>query len=246
MITINATEQCPSCNENVEWLNNVIYCRNAQCPSRIDKKLEHFAKTLKIKGFGPSTISKLGFTSINDIYSTDIVGAISSVTIAKKIEKEIEQSKSAPLNILLPAFSIPLIGNTASAKLAKVCLGIEDINNKTCNEAGLGPKATESLLGWLETEFPEYKDLPFSFMFESAKTAIKTRGIVCISGKLKSFPTKAEATKALEAAGYVVKSTVTKDVTVLVNEGGVESSKTIKARESGITVVENLLNFLEK
>jgi NAD-dependent DNA ligase len=69
-------------------------------------------------------------------------------------------------------------------------------------------------------------------------------GTVCITGKLKSFKTKAEAAKALEQHGYTVKSSVTKDVTVLVNESGIESQKTIKARNDGLTIVENLLEFL--
>jgi NAD-dependent DNA ligase len=62
---------------------------------------------------------------------------------------------------------------------------------------------------------------------------------------LKSFKTKADATKALNDAGYEVKSSLTKQVTILVNESGVESSKTTQARESGVTIVTNLLEFLE-
>ena len=56
-------------------------------------------------------------------------------------------------------------------------------------------------------------------------------GIVCISGKLKSYKTKAEAAKVLKECGYTIKDSVTKDVTILVNESGIESQKTIKARE---------------
>jgi NAD-dependent DNA ligase len=67
---------------------------------------------------------------------------------------------------------------------------------------------------------------------------------VCISGKLTSYKTKAIATEALTNAGFEVKSTVTKDVTILVNESGVESSKTQKAREAGVTIVTNLSEFL--
>ena len=154
---------------------------------------------------------------------------------------EIENSIKAPLNILLAAFSIRLIGKTASEKLSAVCESIHDINEDSCAKAGLGPKATESLLGWIEEEYP-LLDLPHSFAFESPK--VRTGGVVCISGKLKSFGTKAQATEALEQHGYTVKSSVTKDVTILVNESGVESQKTTKARESGVTIVENLLDFL--
>jgi NAD-dependent DNA ligase len=63
---------------------------------------------------------------------------------------------------------------------------------------------------------------------------------------LKSFKTKAEATEVLSSYGYEVKSSLTKDVTILVNESGVESSKTKQARESGINIVTDLKSFLEK
>tara|TARA_A100001515_G_scaffold124473_1_gene108724 strand:+ start:298 stop:879 length:582 start_codon:yes stop_codon:yes gene_type:complete len=186
----------------------------------------------------------LALESINDIYAIseyEIVDLLGSQKLGEKLFTEIENSVKAPLNILLAAFSIRLIGKTASEKLSAVCESIHDINEDSCAKAGLGPKATESLLDWIEEEYP-LLDLPHSFAFESPK--VRTGEVVCISGKLKSFKTKAQATEALEQHGYTVKSSVTKDVTILVNESGVESQKTTKARESGVTIVENLLDFL--
>ena len=186
----------------------------------------------------------MALESINDIYALsefELVEGLASQKLGKKLFLEIENSKKAPLNILLAAFSIRLIGKTASEKLSAVCESIHDINEDSCAEAGLGPKATESLLDWIEEEYP-LLELPHSFAFESPK--VRTGGVICISGKLKSFGTKAQATEALEQHGYTVKSSVTKDVTILVNESGVESQKTTKARESGVTIVENLLDFL--
>ena len=183
--------------------------------------------------------------SVNDIYAMeefDLVQGLDSQKLGQKLFLEIENSKKAPLNILLAAFSIRLIGKTASEKLSAVCESIHDINEDSCAEAGLGPVATESLLTWIDEEYP-LLDLPHSFAFD--KPVIRTNvGVVCISGKLKSFKTKAQATQALEQHGYTVKSSVTKDVTILVNESGIESQKTTKARESGVTIVENLLDFL--
>ena len=205
---------------------------------------DSFAKTLKIKGLGPAAINSLVLESINDIYAItkhEIIDLLGSQKLGEKLFTEIENSTKAPLNILLAAFSIRLIGKTASEKLSAVCESIHDINEDSCAEAGLGPKATESLLDWIEEEYP-LLELPHSFAFESPK--VRTGGVICISGKLKSFGTKAQATEALEQHGYTVKSSVTKDVTILVNESGVESQKTTKARESGVTIVENLLDFL--
>ena len=244
MQTITAPDICPSCGQTLEWENQLLYCRNTLCGDQSSKKIEHFAKTLKIKGLGPAAINSLFLESINDIYAIseyEIVDLLGSQKLGQKLFTEIENSIKAPLNILLAAFSIRLIGKTASEKLSAVCESIHDINEDSCAKAGLGPKATESLLEWIDEEYP-LLDIPHSFAFESPK--VRTGGVVCISGKLKSFGTKAQATEALEQHGYTVKSSVTKDVTILVNESGVESQKTTKARESGVTIVENLLDFL--
>lgn len=244
MQTITAPSTCPSCGYKLELSFPLLYCRSSSCGDQSSKKIEHFAKTLKIKGLGPAAITSLALESINDIYAIseyEIVNLLGSQKLGEKLFIEIENSTKAPLNILLAAFSIRLIGKTASEKLSAVCESIHDINEDSCAKAGLGPKATESLLGWIEEEYP-LLELPHSFAFESPK--VRTGGVVCISGKLKSFKTKAQATEALEQHGYTVKSSVTKDVTILVNESGVESQKTTKARESGVTIVENLLDFL--
>ena len=244
MQTITAPSTCPSCGYKLELSFPLLYCRSSSCGDQSSKKIEHFAKTLKIKGLGPAAITSLALESINDIYAIseyEIVNLLGSQKLGEKLFTEIENSIKAPLNILLAAFSIRLIGKTASEKLSAVCESIHDINEDSCAKAGLGPKATESLLEWIDEEYP-LLDIPHSFAFESPK--VRTGGVVCISGKLKSFGTKAQATEALEQHGYTVKSSVTKDVTILVNESGVESQKTTKARESGVTIVENLLDFL--
>lgn len=245
MQTIALPDACPSCGHQLELSFPLLYCRNTLCGDQSSKKIEHFAKTLKIKGLGPATIESLCMESVNDIYEMeefDLVQGLDSQKLGQKLFLEIENSKKAPLNILLPAFSIRLIGKTASEKLSAVCESVHDINEDSCAEAGLGPVATESLLTWIDEEYP-LLNLPHSFAFD--KPFIRTNvGIVCISGKLKSFKTKAQATQALEQHGYTIKSSVTKDVTILVNESGIESQKTTKARESGVTIVENLLDFL--
>ena len=149
------------------------------------------------------------------------------------------------MNDVLPAFSIPLIGKTAATKLSSKIKSLFDLDEDKCKAAGLGPKATESLLSWYSGEFEDsLKKLPFDWQFQTPKIATETKGAVCISGKLSSFKTKAEATKALSYAGYVVKSSLTKDVTFLVNESGIESAKTKEARERGITIITSLNEWI--
>jgi DNA ligase (NAD+) len=246
MITIEAPTKCPSCSGVVEWVKDQIYCRNASCPAQSSKKVEHFAKTMKIKGLGPATIAKLCLVDIVEIYTyteDDIAGGLGSVKLAEKLLLEIENSTKASLNRLLPAFSIPLVGNSAAKKLAAVCDSIFDIDATTCKQAGLGEKTTNNLLEFIDYNYDLISELPFSFNFEKPRSS-GSNGIVCISGRLKSYKTKAEATGILESLGYTVKASLTKDVTILINESGVESAKTQKARTSGITIVTNLKDFI--
>ena len=248
MQAILAPEVCPSCGSPLEWRNDMLYCENILCPAQIQKRIEHFARSLKIKGLGPKSIEKLGLTSLLDIYNLSyysIKCVLSSEKLAIKLLREINHSRKASMNDVLPAFSIPLIGKTAATKLSSKIKSLFDLDEDKCKAAGLGPKATESLLSWYSNEFEgSLKKLPFDWQFQTPKIATETKGAVCISGKLSSFKTKAEATKALSYAGYVVKTSLTKDVIFLVNESGIESAKTKEARERGITIITSLNEWI--
>ncbi len=240
---------CPACGSNLELVNEQFFCRNNQCPAQWDKKVEGFTSTLKIKGFGPSTINKLQIQDYSEIYQLtveDIQSRLGSEKIATKLVAEIEKSKSSKLQELIPAFSIPLIGRTAAAKLCSVVSDVEEINESTCSKAGLGPKATESILNWLQMDYypNQYRDnLPFNWKNKIVEKKEVT-GVVCITGKLKSYPTKAHAQKVLESKGFVVKSSLTKDCNYLVNESGIESAKTQTARDRGVIIINNIVKFL--
>ena len=244
--------ECPSCGSTLTVVNDLLYCHSGNCVAQKQKKLEHFAKTLKIKGLGPATIEKLSIFDFDEIYMCDkeILCEKLGEKIGTKLYNEIDNSASAPLDLVLPAFGIPLIGKTATKKLSETVQSITEITPDTCERAGLGPKATENLCNWLDEEFYCFYDgcLPFDMKFTppGVLPAEMNRGVVCITGKLKSFKTKAQAGTVLASLGYVVKSSLTKDVTILVNESGIESAKTKQARESGIEIITDLQSYLEK
>jgi NAD-dependent DNA ligase len=250
MTYIEPPTSCPSCSSLIVVINNLLFCKNTSCGTKIHKKLEHFAKTLKIKGLGPKAIEKLGVTTSQELYlltKDDLVSVLESEKIGAKLFAELQVSKNVPMNVVLPALSIPLIGNTAAKKLATVCDTVHDINADTCESAGLGPKATDNLLSYLSENdgLDQLLDHPFSFKFEKPQVVLAQKGVVCISGKLKSYKTKAEASEILQQNGYAIKASLTRDVTILVNESGIESQKTQKARDAGVQIITNLQQFLE-
>ena len=251
MTEIIPPTNCPACNSVLEFVGDQLFCMNSSCSAKSAKRLEHFAKTLKIRGLGPSTIERLGLDDYEDIYSLtqeEISFLLDSEKLGTKLHNEIQKSKSVDLTTLLPAFSIPLIGSSASNKLAKHISSLSEITPEICSEAGLGPKAASNLIDWLVNtfHFEEYYNLPFTFTCEKRAevTNTDTKGTVCITGKLKSYPTKAAAQQVLIKNGYLVKDNLTKDVTILVNESGIESAKTKKAEEMGITINQNLKELI--
>ena len=248
MTYIEPPTSCPSCSSLIVVINNLLFCKNTSCGTKLHKKLEHFAKTLKIKGLGPKAIEKLGVTTSQELYlltKDDLVSLLESEKIGAKLFAELQVSKNVPMNVVIPALSIPLIGNTAAKKLATVCDTVHDINADTCESAGLGPKATDNLLSYLSENGIALLDHPFSFKFEKPQVVLAQKGVVCISGKLKSYKTKAEAAEILQQKGYDIRASLTRDVTVLINESGIESQKTQKARDAGVQIITNLQQFLE-
>jgi DNA ligase (NAD+) len=246
-LEIKPPTNCPSCNSLLEYVKDQLYCKNAACPAKSNKQIEHFAKTLKIKGLGPSTIEKLDISTVSEIYELPLdylVLQLNSEKLAIRVLDEIEKSKNEPLNTVLPAFGIPLVGKTATDKLSKVVNSIWDIDEVTCKKAGLGPKVTENLMNWIENTLENVIHLPFSWEFSKETRSEGTAGVVCITGKLNSYPTKAAARAALEGLGYIVKDDLTKDVTILVNESGRETAKTKKAADNGVRVINKIKELI--
>lgn len=247
---IEIPTNCPCCNYKLELVNDQLFCRNQACSAQLEKKVEHFCKTLGIKGMGSKTIEKLQLADITELYYLEqdqVCSAVNSERVGLKLLAEIERSRNADLATVLSAFSIPLIGRTASTKLCSVVNHVDEINATTCKQAGLGDKATQNLLSWLETEFCEIRHfLPFNFRAEqTSATAISGKNI-CITGKLSSFKTKAEAYKQLEQLGYTVVESVTKTTNYLVDEEDKSSTKRKKAESLGIKIITNLDTFIKE
>lgn len=243
---------CPCCEYKLELVNDQLFCRNTACGAQLGKKVEHFCKTLGIKGMGPKSVEKLNLQDLTELFYLDadsVVEALGSEKTALKLLDEIERARSADLATVLASFSIPLVGATASQKICSVVEHISEINYETCKQAGLGDKVSENLVGWLQTDFPDLQEfLPFSFKSNrnSTSNSNSNNKTVCITGKLSSYKNKAEAYQALEAAGYKAVESVTKTTDYLVDEEDKASTKRKKAEQLGIQIITNLNTFLKE
>lgn len=239
-------KDCPCCEYPLTKINDQLFCTNDSCPARVGKSIEHFCKVMGIKGLGPKTIEKLKISSITEIFFLDEeeVKSVLGEKVAAKLLSEIETSKNADLETVLSSLSIPLIGATAAKKLCGVIEDISEISAITCKKAGLGEKASNNLLLWLETEG---KDLiPFlPFSFKTGKLNINNKS-VCITGKLKTFKTKADAKILLSVAGYTVTESVTKNTYALIDESNSNSAKRNLAEKYGILIIDDINKLLKE
>jgi len=107
---IEIPTECPCCNYPLELVNDQLFCRNTACSAQLNKKVEHFCKTLGIKGMGSRTVEKLGLSDITELFYLDaeqVVESLGSEKVALKLLDEIERSKSADLATVLYVFLFP-------------------------------------------------------------------------------------------------------------------------------------------
>ena len=229
---------CPNCESKLELVKDQLYCRNTRCSAKSLQRALKFTKTLKIAGLGEKTLEKLEISNIPDIYNLHIDSLIDSLgeKTGTKIYNEIEKSKNIKFSTFLAAMSIPLIGKTASEKIAAVTNKIQDIDFDLCKEAGLGDLAAISLVDWVEEEYNKYNNLPIKFT-EPATLPSSNTIKVCISGKIPGY-TKTKIKDFLSNYNIIVKDNVTKDLDYLITQ----DQSTAKAQKADAYNIE-IINF---
>lgn len=227
MIDIPST--CPSCNSNLVRIKDQLFCINDDCVAKNSKVVEKYAKAMKIKGLGPVAITKLGLSTVNDIY--ELTEEILENTLGKngnKIFLEINNKTKIKLADFLGASSIPLVGRTTAQKITT---DINDITKQNLMKDGFGDKASNNLVEWLEDIIipPE-----ITFIKESPKPEL-TGLKVCISGKILGY-TKSTLATYLANYNISVVSGVTKDIDYLISEE-TKSAKAQKAIKLNIEII---------
>ena len=248
---IEIPTNCPECNSTLTRENDQLFCTYKGCSAQSNKKLLHFAKTLKIMGLGEKTIEKLGIVKIGDLYNLtydNIESKLCSEKLAHKLLAEIEKSKEVSLDIYISALGIPLVGKSVSSKLSTVIDNLWDVSREDCKKAGIGEKATNNLLSWINDNKDEYNSLPIKTI--SNKKVIPSSYIakVCITGKLKDFASRTEAKQLLESLGVQVMSSVSSNIDYLVCDVESSSSSYKKAKKLNkqIITMNNLLNIIKE
>lgn len=252
---ISPPTACPSCGGPVKQINEQLFCTGEDCQAQTLKKLQHYAKVVKIKGLGEKTLEKLieelGLSDIPDIYSlteeqlTSVIGE----KISKKLVLEIEKAKRLSLSTFLAALSIPAIGNTAGLKIESIGkTELDSISYEELKNAGLGDVASRSFLDWVRDKWESLKSLPVVFEVPTKSTPAGNSFSVVVTGTFEE--SRAKIKEQIIALGGVVRDSISSKTNfLLLGEASKVSSKQKKAIELGIPILhsmEDLLNILEK
>ena len=256
---VQAPTQCPVCGTAAVRDEEEVasYCPNLACSGRRLEALAHFTSRagMDIRGLSYQRLEQLIAAGLvrdaADIYAITVERLLGQpgfqIKGATNLVEAIEASKQQPLSRLLNALGIRHVG-AESAKLLARAFGTMDALAAASAEQiealhGVGATMAASVREWFDA--PAMQDLVARLQAAGlrmdepraadADGAFKGMKIV-LTGTLPTL-SRPQATELIENAGGKVTSSVSK-ATDLVVAGEEAGSKLDKARELGITVID--------
>jgi DNA ligase (NAD+) len=249
---------CPFCGSPIQRLEGeaASYCTNLDCPNRLLESLAHFASrgAMDIEGLGYQTARTLltaGLVkNIADVYRLtfdDVVGLEGFARRSAELLLDgIERSKLQPLERLLVALNIRMVGGTVARIVARhfgtmTALRAADAE-RIAAVPGVGLVRAESLRGFLDNPrnaalIDDLAALGLRMDTEAARRDDTLAGwSLVLTGGLEGF-TRDEAKQAIEDRGGKVASSVSKKTSAVV-VGDDPGTKAAKAEELGVPILD--------
>jgi DNA ligase (NAD+) len=239
---------CNDCGASLEVQGEYLMCPNTlECSAQVVGRVKNYIKDLNLLEWGSTlieklvesgkvvTIADLYILTVEDLASLDRMGEKS----AKKCYDILWANNVVPLDILLGALSIPMIGSsTLRLIIAAGHDSLEKIQSLKAEDfekiSGMGPVRAKSLEDGLKNN----KELIAQLLSNGVKIKEKIMGK--LTGKSFVFTGKMEHKRAdleqmVVEAGGEVKGSVSKNLNYLVIDNPEESttSKAVAARKFG-------------
>lgn len=260
---------CPECGTKLVKLkaNEAVWrCPNDSCPSRVQKRIQHYASksALDIEGLGEKNV--IAILNAQLIKDTPDIYAIKKEDLlqldrfaeisATKLVAAIQAKKNPPLARFIYGLGIRHIGTQTAVDLARHFQTLENLQKATIEELaeieGVGEVVAEAVVAWFSQ--PVNQQVLQKFADHGVKPqALKqaTGGLsgirFVITGGLESMSREAAAEK-IRALGGTFQSSVGQDTDYLVVGSNVGAGKLAKATKLGTTQIneQTLLNMLKK
>jgi len=259
---------CPECNTKLVKLKEedaAWRCPNEHCPSRVWKRIEHYASkaALDIEGLGEKNVIALLNAKLvkdtADIYTLQKEQVIEldrfAEVSASKLVDAIQAKKNPPLPRFIYGLGIRHIGTQTAIDLANHFRSLEALGEATIDELaeveGIGEVVAESVVEWfsepknqhLLEKFRKFEVWPETVAHVGGKLSGKN---FVVTGSLETM-SRDEAAEKIRAQGGTFQSSVGKDTDYLVVGKNVGASKLAKAAKLGTTQIseQDLLKMLQ-
>jgi DNA ligase (NAD+) len=253
---------CPVCDSDLKRAEGeaVWRCENSSCPTKLRRGLEHFASrgAMNIEGLGEMLVGQLCdkglIASYADVYGLDQHTLENLDRMGKKsaakVLSELEKSKSNDVWRLLYGLGIRHVGERGAQVLADHFGSVDAIQQASLDELKqvreIGPVLAASVRSWFDE--PANQQLIDGFRRAGLKLVgerkVAPAGPQPLSGKTYvitgelSSMSREDAEARLKALGAKVTGSVSKRTTALIVGGDPGASKSEKARELGITTLD--------
>ncbi len=261
--------KCPECDTKLIKLKAdeaVWRCGNNACPSRVWKRIQHYASkpALDIEGLGEKNVIALLDAGLikdtPDIYALtkkDVLGLERFAEVsATKLIAAIQAKKRPPLARFLYGLGIRHVGVQTAVDIANHFRSLEAISQTTIEQLGevegVGGIVAQSIVEWFAD--PEnHRILKLFAKYGVKPEAVKRVGgplsgkNFVVTGSLESM-SREEAAERIRALGGTFQSSVGKDTDYLIVGANVGASKLAKAARLGTAQIteQDLLKLLTK
>ena len=260
---------CPRCDTNLIQDGAFIRCTNMNCPSRLERTILYWARSLELDGIGEKLAQQLcseGLVkSLPDLYDLEISDVSNlermGLKSATNVIKELESSKQISLSMFLSALGIPGIGPELATSVANQVTSIENLlylvnqrnenideNNSAVTQLieidGIGVKVANQILDGLTIRMDTVKKLQAHLDIYSESNPLSNGSLsgntFCITGTLTR--SRKEIAHLIKSNGGKVVGSVSKNLNYLL-AGESAGSKLENAINLGVQVIsESQLN----
>ena len=263
----NMPERCPSCGNRVETRKDEVghWCPNMDCPALLPEQLKSFVgkRAMEIDGLGEhwcqelveqglvENVGDLYFLTKEQLLKLDRMGE----RLADRVLRNIEESRSKPLERVLYSLGIFRLGRLVSGKLATRYGEMEEISRLDREQLesieGIGPEISSSVVRGFHSErvkttLERLKEAGVNMLKnqEEEKETMTTKegngkleGLnLVVTGKLEGM-TRYDAESLIRQQGGKASSSVTKQTNYLV-VGEKPGSKLSKAQKLGVVILD--------
>lgn len=255
--------KCPSCGHPIVRLPGEAVARctgGFECPARVREWLAHFAGRggMDIEGLGYKTIDLLLAENMiadpADIFTFDVSRLLSydgwGETSVSKLATAIDAAKDRPVPRLLTALGIRHVGGTVARVLSRHFGGLPALLKASGEEIaeveGIGPIIAAGVAEWADdpvnralveklgaagVRLEEERDE------EGPASDLLAGATFVVSGTIEGF-TREEAEAAIQSRGGKATGSVSGKTTALVVGESPGASKTRKAEEVGVPIID--------